>query len=87
MIVNPTQITIGGSGGDYQPTSEFAQASEVINQPGAVSSAFVYVIVPAELNDTNAPVEVLGLYGISRGGQLMTEADHVACLPCPPCCP
>jgi len=86
MIVNPTQIEIGGNGADYEPTSEFIEASQVLSQPEAISSAFVYVIVPADLNDTDGPVEVLGLYGIGKGGQLLTDAGHIACLPCPPCC-
>lgn len=87
MIVKANQITIGGEGGDYVPTSEFAQAAEVVNQPGAVSSAFVYVIVPPELYGKSTSVEVLGLFGVNGLGQLMTSEKDISCLPCPPCCP
>ena len=87
MKVPANELTLGGNGQHYNPNSAFPEDSEVINQPGAMGVAVVYVTVAANQFIDGIPLQqTFGMFGVDAAGNLMMESDHIASLSCPVYC-
>ena len=87
MTVPANQLVLGGNGQDYDPNSTFPEDSEVMNQPGAMGVAVIYVTIGANQIKEGVPLQqTFAMFGVDAEGSLMNSAGHIATVPCLPYC-